>query len=108
VIEQALGEFGRFDILVNNAGILRDRMNFNMDEEGWLGRRHPCTPTGPRHPCCAPRHDTGDPERKSAGASSGRVINVIVNVSAPRVRTRMVEHAWQDDGDDSPATCGRS
>jgi NAD(P)-dependent dehydrogenase (short-subunit alcohol dehydrogenase family) len=35
MIQQAVDEFGDFNILVNNAGILRDKMNYNMDESDW-------------------------------------------------------------------------
>src|SRR3990170_892661 len=34
IVNTALDSFGRLDIVVNNAGILRDRMIFNLTEEG--------------------------------------------------------------------------
>ena len=35
LVKTAISAFGRLDVLVNVAGILRDRMVFNMTEQGW-------------------------------------------------------------------------
>src|SRR5579864_7117630 len=35
LVASAIEQFGRLDVLVNVAGILRDRMVFNMTEQGW-------------------------------------------------------------------------
>lgn len=35
LVQQAVDTFGDLHVLVNNAGFLRDRMIFNMGEEGW-------------------------------------------------------------------------
>src|SRR5262249_4215321 len=35
IVETAIERFGRIDVLVTCAGIIRDRMVFNMREEGW-------------------------------------------------------------------------
>ena len=54
MVQQAVDTFGGLDVLVNNAGILRDRMIFNMDEDG-LGRGGQGPPRGhfapSRHAC---------------------------------------------------------
>ena len=39
MVRRGVDEWGRFDILVNNAGFLRDRMIFNMSEDGLRRRR---------------------------------------------------------------------
>ena len=37
IVQVALDNYGKIDILVHLAGILRDRMVFNMTEQGWDG-----------------------------------------------------------------------
>jgi len=72
-IDQAYDTFGRLDILVNNAGVLRDRMNFNMQEDEFdLVMKVHCKGhfAMTRHACVRWRELA-----KQAGGASARVIN---------------------------------
>jgi NAD(P)-dependent dehydrogenase (short-subunit alcohol dehydrogenase family) len=73
VIDLAYDKFGKLDIVVNNAGVLRDRMNFNMNEDEFdLVMKVHCKGhfAMTRHACVRWREAA-----KQTGSTYGRVIN---------------------------------
>ncbi len=73
LIDLAYDKFGKLDIVVNNAGVLRDRMNFNMNEDEFdLVLKVHCKGhfAMTRHACVRWREAA-----KQTGSTYGRVVN---------------------------------